>query len=84
MVDVSLGGMKILTQVPIEKQKNITIHIEVNRGKKIEIPAEIVWQQKFEILEGFNFGIEYMYGVEFKLSQEEIQKKVLENFIYSY
>ncbi|MDQ7825740.1 MAG: PilZ domain-containing protein [Candidatus Eremiobacteraeota bacterium] len=81
VVDVSLGGMKILTQMPVECDGDLAIVIEYEGKKRLSIPGRLMWQQKMEVLRQFSFGIEHINGVEFKLPPEEIREIVFEELL---
>ncbi len=74
MVDVSLGGMKILIQIPVEKGSAVTVIVELESGEKIDIPAKVVWMQAVEIMQGYSFGIDYVHGIQFGLEPGKIDR----------
>jgi len=81
MVDVSLGGMKILTQLAVATGSEITVVVELESGERIEIPAMVVWMQCVEIMAAHCFGIDCMHGIRFTLSPDEIDRILFKKLI---
>lgn len=76
LVDLSAGGARVLSQNKLTTGETVKIDITVNENKVIEIIGLIVWVKEMDLMKEYNFGVEYMGGIQFTSADEEINKYV--------
>lgn len=72
LVDLSGGGARIMSQFPLSIGEEIFLRIPLFEEKTIEVVGDVVWSKELEAMKEYNFGVEYMGGVQFKQSNQEI------------
>jgi c-di-GMP-binding flagellar brake protein YcgR len=72
LVDLSAGGARVMSQFPISIGEEIFLRIPLFEEKTIEVIGEVVWSKELEAMKEYNFGVEYMGGIQFKQANQEI------------
>ncbi|MCL5774068.1 MAG: PilZ domain-containing protein [Firmicutes bacterium] len=82
MVDISIGGLKLLTEKPIAAETEVLLRIQLESSKPVEIAGKIVWSRKLEadIFKKFNFSMVYLHGIAFHKHSAEIEVYLQEYF----
>jgi c-di-GMP-binding flagellar brake protein YcgR len=76
LVDLSAGGCRIMCQFPLSVGDRVSLTIPLFGEKTVDVEGGIVWTKETEMMRDYNFGVEYMAGIQFKEVNEEIQKFV--------
>lgn len=82
MVDIGFGGMRFLSQMPLIVGEKISVLLELEEGSKTRIEGKIVWKKQMEILRQYNFGIEYVHGLQFMELPDKIRALIEEYLEY--
>ena len=80
IVDISLGGARLVTSREFPVNSSVTVAIEVEDKKVIHLKGRIVWSNHVEALKKFQHGIEFVHAIEFKEYSQQI-KETLESII---
>lgn len=80
IVDISLGGARLVTSREFPVDSTVTVAIEVEEKKVIHLKGRIVWSNHVEALKKFQHGIEFVHAIEFKEYSQQI-KETLEAII---
>jgi c-di-GMP-binding flagellar brake protein YcgR len=80
IMDISLGGARILTSKLLPSKSVIDLKIELEEGESIIIQGLVMWGNAVEALKKFQHGIEFIHGVQFQ-THEEKTKKIIEDYI---
>ncbi|MCD4783750.1 MAG: PilZ domain-containing protein [Candidatus Eremiobacteraeota bacterium] len=81
LVDLSARGARILSQFRITIGDEMELLIPLSPGEEIQsVKGKIVWTQEMDLMKEYNFGVEYMGGVEFDCVNEKI-REFIENFV---
>ena len=80
IVDISLGGARLVTSREFPVNSSVTVAIEVEDKKVIHLKGRIVWSNHVEALKKFQHGIEFVHAIEFKEYSQQI-KETLELII---
>ena len=76
LVDLSAGGVRIMCQFPLSIGEEVVLKIPLFEGKFVEASGEVVWSKEMEAMKEYNFGVEYMGGVQFKQINQEVKEFV--------
>lgn len=81
LVDLSARGARILSQFRITIGDEMELLIPLSTEEEVQnIKGKIVWTQEMDLMKEYNFGVEYMGGVEFNYVNENI-RDFIEKFI---
>jgi len=81
LVDLSARGARILSQFRITIGDELDLLIPLSIGEEIQnVKGKIVWTQEMDLMKEYNFGVEYMAGVEFEYVNEKI-RDFIEKFV---
>jgi c-di-GMP-binding flagellar brake protein YcgR len=76
LVDLSVGGARVMCQFPLAVSDEVGLTIPLFGEKSVDIYGEIVWIKETEMMKDYNFGVEYMAGIQFNESSKDIQEFV--------
>jgi c-di-GMP-binding flagellar brake protein YcgR len=73
LVDLSAGGARIMSQFLITVGDELYLRIPLSEDNFIEIVGDVVWTKEMELMKEYNFGIEYMGGIQFREISDDIR-----------
>ncbi len=73
LVDLSAGGARIMCQFPLNIGEEVTLRIPLFEEKVVDAAGDVVWSKEMEAMKEYNFGVEYMGGIQFKQVNQEIK-----------
>jgi c-di-GMP-binding flagellar brake protein YcgR len=74
LVDLSAGGSRIMCQFPLITGDEVGLTIPLFGEKSVDVQGDVVWTKETEMMRDYNFGVEYMAGIQFR----EIDKNIHE------
>lgn len=76
LVDISAGGARIMCQFPLLKHDDITLKIPLPGDEAVEVTGRIVWARQMKLMKEYNFGVEYMVGIQFHDHSQKIREYI--------
>lgn len=64
IVDLSLGGVRLLTQDPLEVGKIVGLIIEIQEDSPLRLQGKVVWGRRIRDLKDLDPELREQYGVE--------------------
>ena len=76
LVDISSGGARIMSQFPLIRNNQVSMKIPLPGDDAVDVSGKIIWVRQMKLMREFNFGIEYMVGIEFDEPSREIKEYI--------
>jgi len=76
IVDLSARGARVMCQFSLNVGEEVLLKVPILEELAVELEGEVVWSKEMEAMKEYNFGVEYMGGIQFKKINKEIKKFV--------